>query len=55
MARLQRLFLIRSRVTNNNHPIAADIIVVGIISGVFYIDNGILIVVCCVYSLESPR
>ena len=49
MARLPRLFRIRSRVPKN---IAADTIVFRIIvSGfLFYIDK-----VCCVSSLESPR
>ena len=35
MARLPRLFRTRSRVPNKTNPIAADIIVFGIISGDF--------------------
>ena len=49
MARLPRLLRIESLTKN---PIAADIIVFGMISGDFL---SILIMVCCVYSLEFPR
>ena len=54
VARLPRLFQTCSCVPNQEHPIAADIIVFGIISSIFFMIL-ILIMVCCVYSLESPH
>ena len=52
MACLPRLNRTRSWVPNKEYAIAADIIVIGIISDDFLFFN--IDKVCCVYSLKSP-
>ena len=54
LAHLPWLFQTHSKVLNKNDPIAADIIVFGIISGnyLFYTDNGML---CILIRITSMR